>query len=174
MWVLRKYQGGGSSLQDLALWLLRSGLLWFLSRYRSKTQYRASLDYDNYCLKIIKTVKLSYWAIGIMRFAIVQKMRLIRSSFLRNHHNIIPTKFKFKMGISLKRSNSRRRSLRRTESKERQARNRDARQNAANMRGNGVSNEERGTLSDIGSALRAVGDSLNNSRSSGLDRAHEN
>ena len=77
------------------------------------------------------------------------------------------------MGISLKRSNSRRRSLRRTESKERQARNREARQNAANMRGNenGVSNEQRGTLSEIGSALRAVGDSLNNSRSSGLDRA---
>lgn len=78
------------------------------------------------------------------------------------------------MGISLKRSNSRRRSLRRTESKERQARNRDTRLNAANMRGNGASNEQRGTLSDIGSALRAVGDSLNNSRSSGLDRAHEN
>lgn len=78
------------------------------------------------------------------------------------------------MGISLKRNNSRRRSLRRTESKERQARNRETRQNAANMRSDGVSNEERGTLSEIGSALRAVGDSLNNSRSSGLDRAHEN
>jgi hypothetical protein len=80
------------------------------------------------------------------------------------------------MGISLKRSNSRRRSLRRTESKERQARNREARQNAAHMRGTAgaVSNEERGTLSEIGSALRAMGDSLNNSRSSGLDGAHEN
>jgi hypothetical protein len=81
------------------------------------------------------------------------------------------------MGISLKRSNSRRRSLRRTESKERQARNREARQNAANMRstaGAAVSDEERGTLSEIGSALRAMGDSLNNSRSSGLDGAHEN
>ena len=79
------------------------------------------------------------------------------------------------MGISLKRSNSRGRSLRRTESKERQTRNREARQNAANMRSeNGVSNEQRGTLSEIGSALRAMGDSLNNSRSGGLNLAHEN
>ena len=80
------------------------------------------------------------------------------------------------MGISLKRSNSRRRSLRRTESKERQNRNREARQNAANMRSSGsaVSNEEQGAVSEIGSTLRALGDSLNNSRSSGLDRAHQN
>lgn len=78
------------------------------------------------------------------------------------------------MGISLKRNNSRRRSLRRTESKERQSRNREARQNAANMRNNAVTNEQQGTLSEIGSALRAVGDNLNNSISSGLNLAHEN
>lgn len=78
------------------------------------------------------------------------------------------------MGISLKRSNSRRRSLRRTESKERQARNREARLNAANMRNTDVSYEERGRLSEIGSALRAMGDNLNNSRSSGLDEATGN